>query len=113
LKTPDQKLVGNALSQRRLRTDNGEVNPIFFGCPDQPLNISRADINVPGELSRAGIARSDVYFFDPTALGELPDQGMLPAPAADNQYLYLPHPLNPPLLSRRGGRVFKRGFASL
>ncbi len=26
---------------------------------------------------------------------------------------YLPHPLTPPLLQRRGGDVYKRGFAPL
>jgi hypothetical protein len=56
-----------------------------------------------GNLSRAGVARSNVDFFYFRALSQLPDQGMLPGSAANNQYFYLPHPLNPPLLQRRGG----------
>ena len=39
------------------------------------------------ELSRAGIARSDINFFDFETLGQLPDQGMLPSPTTNNQYL--------------------------
>jgi hypothetical protein len=94
LKAPDQKLVGNTLRQRRLRTDNGKVNLTVFGYPDQRLNIGRVDINVMGKLSRAGVTRSDKNLLDLAALGELPDQGMLPAPTTDNQYLYLTYPLS-------------------
>jgi len=82
--TPNKELVSNALSQRRLRPDNGEVNSLFLGCPEQPLNLSRVNIKVMGNLSRAGVARSSVNLFDPFALGELPDKGMLPPPAPNN-----------------------------
>jgi hypothetical protein len=69
LKTPDQELVGNALRQRRLRTDNGEVNLLFLGYFNQPLYISRVYIQVLSNLSCAGIARSDVNLFYFRALG--------------------------------------------
>jgi len=42
---------------------------MVFGYFNQPLNISRADIYVLGELSRAGVARSSVYLFNFEALG--------------------------------------------
>lgn len=87
-------MVSNALRQGRFRTDNGEVNLIFFGCPDQRLYISRANIQILGNLSRAGVPWSSVYFFDLAALGELPDQRMLPPPTANNQYFYLTYPLS-------------------
>jgi len=93
LKTPDQELVSNALSQRRLRTNNGEVNLMVSGGPDQPIYIGGTYIYVLGELSRAGIARSDIDFLYFWALGQLPDQGMLPPPSPNNQYLYLTYPL--------------------
>jgi len=69
LKAPDQELVGNALRQRRLRTDNRKVYFLFIGCFNQPLNISRSDIQVLGNLGRAGIARRDKNLLDLAALG--------------------------------------------
>jgi hypothetical protein len=84
LKTPDQELVGNALRQRRLRANNRKVNLMVFGCPDQRLNISGGDIKVLGNLGRASVPRRDKNLLDLTALGQLPDQGMLPAPTTDN-----------------------------
>jgi hypothetical protein len=69
LHPPDEELVGDALRQRRFGTDNGEVNPLFLGYFSQPLNISRLYIQVLGNLSRAGVARSNVDFFRFRALG--------------------------------------------
>jgi hypothetical protein len=69
LKAPDEELVSNALRQRRFGTDNGEVNPLFLGYFGQPLNISGLYIQVLGNLSRAGVARSDIDFFCFGALG--------------------------------------------
>ncbi len=40
-----------------------------------------------GNLSRAGVARSGIDLLDLAALGQLPDQGVLPPAAAYNQYL--------------------------
>jgi hypothetical protein len=69
LQSPDEELVGNALSQRRLRPDNGKVNSPFPGYFSQRLYIGGLDIKVMGNLSRTGIARSYVDFFDFVALG--------------------------------------------
>jgi len=63
------KVVNNALSQRRLRSDNDQLNPLFFGCFSQPLYIGRAYIQVMGDLSRAGITRSSINLLNLGALG--------------------------------------------
>ena len=47
-----------------------------------------------GNLGRTGITRGGIDFLDLGASGQLPDQGMFPGPAANNQYLqYFPLPL--------------------
>jgi hypothetical protein len=69
LHPPDEELVGNALRQRRFGTDDGEVNPLLLGELSQSLDIGGLDIQVLGNLSRAGVARSNVDFFDLGALG--------------------------------------------
>jgi hypothetical protein len=92
LHTPDEELVSDALSQWRLRPDDGQVYFLFFGYFSQRLDIVGFDIEVSGKLSRAGVTRSCIYFFNFGALSELPDEGMLSGPAPNNQYLYLPHP---------------------
>jgi hypothetical protein len=67
--TPDDEVVNNALSQGRLRPNNGEVNSLFPGYFSQRLYICRAKSKVMGNLSRASIARSGVDFFYFGALG--------------------------------------------
>jgi hypothetical protein len=69
LQTPDEELVGNALSQRRFRPDNGKVNPFLRSYLSQRFYIGGLDIKVMGNLSRAGIARSYVDFLNFRALG--------------------------------------------
>jgi hypothetical protein len=69
LHPPDEELVGDALRQRRLGADNGEVNPLLLGELSQPLNIGRLYVQVLGELSRAGVPRSDIDFLYLGALG--------------------------------------------
>jgi hypothetical protein len=69
LHPPDEELVGNSLRQRCFGTDNGEVNPLFLGELSQPLNIGGLDIQVLGNLGRAGVPRSNVDFFYLGALG--------------------------------------------
>jgi hypothetical protein len=66
---PDDEVVNNALSQRRLRPNNGEVNLEVSGCLEQCLNIGGTYIQVLSNLSRAGVARSDINLFDLAALG--------------------------------------------
>jgi len=83
------KAVDNALGQRPLRPDDDQFNALLLSYFSQRLDVSRLDIQVDGDLSRAGVARSGINLFNLGALGQLPDQGMLPGPAPDNQYLYL------------------------
>jgi len=75
------------LSQRCLRPDHDQLDAFFPGGFGQRLDISGADIQVTGDLRRAGITRGGINLFDSGAQGQLPDQGMLPGPAANNQYL--------------------------
>ena len=81
------KTVNDALSQRRLRPDNHQLNTFFMGKFNQFLYIARASIKVAGNLSRAGITRGGINLFNPGALGQLPDQGVLPGPTTNDQYL--------------------------
>jgi hypothetical protein len=69
LHPPDEKLVDDALRQGRLGTDNGEVDPVFLSCFSQPVYIGGLDFKVMGNLSRAGVARSDVNILYLRALG--------------------------------------------
>jgi hypothetical protein len=71
------------------------------------------DIQIVSDLSRAGVTRGGVNLFDFGAPGQLPDEGMLPGPTPNNQYSYLPHPLSPPLLHRRGGGNLTREASPL
>ena len=80
-------MVNNAVSQCRLRSDNDQLNTLFLGYFSQSFYVARADIQVSGDLSRTGIARRDVNIFNLGALGQLPDDGMLPGPTPNNQYL--------------------------
>ena len=91
--TDSLKMVDNTISQRCLRPDNDQFNALFLSNFTQPIYVVGANIQVPGNLSRAGITRSGINLFCFGALGQLPDQGMLPSPTPNNQYFYLPHPL--------------------
>ena len=42
---------------------------------------------VMGNLGHTGITQGGIDFLDLGASGQLPDQGMFPGPAANNQYL--------------------------
>ena len=78
------KAVNNAVSQWRLRSDNDKLDALFPGGFGQSLYVTGANIQVPGDLSRTGIARRDVKLFNLGALGQLPDYGMLPGPAPND-----------------------------
>ena len=69
LHAPDKKLVGNTICQRRFRSNDGEVNPLFPNGMEQRLDINRADVQILGNQSRAGITRRDINFTDSGALG--------------------------------------------
>ena len=89
-------MVNNTLSQGCLRSDNNQLDSLFSGYFSQRFYISGFNIQITGKLGSAGITWSDINLSDPGALGQFPDNGMLPGTAADDQYLYLPHPLYPP-----------------
>ena len=66
-------MVNDAISQWYLRPDNYQFNPLFLGYLSQPLYIIRANIQVMGNLSCAGIAWGCVNLLSFRALGQLPD----------------------------------------
>jgi len=66
---PDYEAVNDALSQGRLRSNNGKVNLVGLSYLNQSINISRTKSKVVGNLSRTGIARSDIDFLYFGALG--------------------------------------------
>ncbi len=96
------KAVNNAVCQWVLRANNDKLNLLFFSYPDLRLYILSTDIYVLGDFSRAGVAGGNIKLGYFRTLGELPGEGVLPAPTTNNKYLYLPHPLYPPLLKERG-----------
>ena len=104
LHPPNQEPVGDARRQRGFGPDHGEVNSLFLGCFKQGVYIGGLDVEVLGNLGRARVARGGIDFLNFGALSQLPDQGMLPPPAADDQYLYLPHPLISPSPIKERGR---------
>ena len=53
----------------------------------RPAMSVAPDVQVLGDRGCAGVTRRGVDFSDLGALRQLPDQGVLPAPAADYQYL--------------------------
>jgi hypothetical protein len=63
------KVVNNALSQRRLRSDHDQLDSLLPGYFSQRLYISRFNIQIKGDLSRAGIARSGINLLSFRALG--------------------------------------------
>jgi len=67
--TPNQELVGDAISQWCLWAHDSKVNPLFLSYLDQRLNISWANVEILGNLSRAGVARGGVNFINFGALG--------------------------------------------
>ncbi len=77
-------MVGNTLGQGDFGANDGEVDPILKSQLDQCRCIGGADGNIVPDLSGAGITRSDIDFTYPGALGQFPDQGVLPGAAADN-----------------------------
>ena len=66
---PDDEVVDNAISQRRLRSNDSKVDSLFLGYFSQRLYIGGLDINILGNLSRAGVTRSDINLFNFGALG--------------------------------------------
>ena len=84
-----QKPVGDAGRQGCLRPDDGQVNLEVSGCLQQRLDVFGFDIQILGEPSRAGIARSGINPANFGALGYLPYQRMLPGPTPNNQYFQI------------------------
>jgi len=67
------EVVNNTVSQWCFRTDNDKFNMLFSGGFRQRLFIARVNIQVMGNESSPGIARSDVNLFNFRALSQLPD----------------------------------------
>jgi len=63
------KVVNNAISERCLWPDNDQFNTLLPGYSSQRLYITRTNIQVTGNLSRAGIAWGDINLLNFGALG--------------------------------------------
>ena len=85
------KNIRDTRCQRCLRADHGQVNFIVSGCFEQRFNVGWAYGQGMGLLCRAGVTRCGEKLFDFRALGQLPDQRVLPCPAPDDQYFDLAH----------------------
>ncbi len=79
------KMVYDAGGQRSFRPDDGQVNSIFPTEFSQPFDIIGLNVQVLGNFSRAGITRGGINLFCPGALGNFPDQSVLPSATADNK----------------------------
>ncbi len=63
------KAVNNAISQQCLRPDNNQLDTLFPGYCDQSFYVTRAYIQVMGNLSRAGITWSGINLLNFRAPG--------------------------------------------
>jgi hypothetical protein len=79
--------VDDARDQRRLRSHDREIDTLRASKLDHAPDVGGLDGDVAdfGLARRAGIARGDQHFGDPSRCRALPGQGMLPAAGADDQ----------------------------
>ena len=79
------ELVRYAANERKFGADNGEVRAQLFSKIGERDGIGNIDRKAFGLARDAAIAWSAPDFRDGWALGELPDEGMLAAAAADDE----------------------------
>jgi len=77
--------VDDPQGERDLGADHGQVDLLGQGKVKQRVDLVGGDVHALGQLGDAGVARRAVERLDQGRLGELPDQGVLAAAAADNQ----------------------------
>ena len=62
-------MVNNAISQRYLRPNNYQLDPLLLSYLSQPLYITGANIQILSKLCCPSIARGDINLFYFWALG--------------------------------------------
>ncbi len=78
--------VYDAVCQRRLRSDHHQPDAFFLDGFDQRIDVLSPGAQVTGDLRCAGIARRDINLLGFGALSQLPDDGVFPGAAPDNEY---------------------------
>src|SRR5262249_52111106 len=79
------QLVGEAEAERLLGADDDEVDGLALRELDEGRDVVRRDGDVRRVLRGAGISRSAQELRSERGLGELPDQRVLAASAADDE----------------------------
>ena len=100
--------IDNSGNQRSLRADHGQLNGILLGEADESGNILRGNIDVHRIRCGAGVSRRDEDGAGARAVAQLPRQGVLASPVADDQDVHLCHDKN----IRAGSKTRKLGKAS-
>ena len=92
--------IADAQNQRHFRADDGQIDMMRLGKPEQVRRIIGGDryIGHLGFQGGARIARRDVDIADPAGLRHLPGQGMFAATAANDQDIHTctPQPQSSP-----------------
>ncbi len=76
--------IDNSCGERIIRTDDGKSDFTLFGKRSQLIEFKYTDRHTFRQLGNPGIAGCTVDFTGCGALGQLPDDRMLPAAAADH-----------------------------
>src|SRR5262249_62190735 len=82
---PGLQAIDQPGGQRGFGTDHDQVDAVGDGGVDQAVQIGRRDGKIPGELGGPGIAGRREDGRGGVVLVQLPREGMLPAPPADDQ----------------------------
>ena len=87
-KTLFLKKVYDPHAEGHLRPHHGQIDLRILRKAGQALQIGRGDIKTPGLAGDAAVAGRAIDLLNPGALGDLPDQGVFPAAAADDEDLH-------------------------
>ncbi len=94
--------VGDAGSQRRLRTDDHEIWAFSLSEPRYRINVGRCDLHAPTQFLQPGVPRGSDQVGRGVVLPEFPANCVFPAAAAEEEDLHVPEgPLNALLKASR------------
>jgi hypothetical protein len=82
------KDVHDSTTQRKLRTNDREIDGLVSGNIQQLARVADVRIETAGHRGDSGISRSTKDCRDAALARELPDQSVLPRTAADDEDLH-------------------------
>ncbi len=86
--SPGFEHIHDACHQGSFRPHHGQVDIMLFRPVCQAIQIRNIQVHTFCQVFHARVPWSCIDFRHTLALGQLPDQGMLPAAAPDYQYLH-------------------------